>query len=862
MTLSLGFDYRAKRALTTVAVAAGLLLLDGRLGPVSFPLRRVAASTLLVIVILCVVRPRGWLASTFAFWGSVVFTAIAPTVPLALLAYIFAAAMAGMNSASSTSPLARGLPQSCLAYVGIRFLSELIPQSRAVGASVSTAAHGYLRVVTESDHHLSLTALGGPAVVLLAVFLLWRWRLSGSWARLLGAAAVPLAWFVLLPLVVPAASAGPIGVFTRGAWYGLLWIGCSAIIDAAAPWSAGVACASGRATLRSLLISAGECAAQFTNRSSERQGTPLPCGAVRPDEPGGLLPYPSTERRACKLALALAVCAASLLIGATLSGGIISSIPANQSILVHNRGGLDWERPVFGKFGAFSGGMFGLLPVYARANGYRFEVLDQDAIKPDDLAGFQTLVLINSPKEWKGDELRTVRDFVANGGSLLVLGDHTDVYGLMRGFNSLLDGFGILFEFDSAYPAREGWRGCLAAAPDAVASGWEIESPGVAIGASLKLHSASRALLRGRYAHSDIGARGNVIGSFLGNYAYDEGEELGDVVLAASVTHGRGRVVVLGDTSPFQGGLSYSFPRTVGPILSFLSRPTSVFERPAMRTLAAALLTSILLISWASRAETSSTAMISATLFVGVAGGWSTGRSQLHSPISIAPDCFFIDQSHLPAVGHYEAKVNPSGSLNTNLLRCGLRVADLAEWDFSALSEARGIAFIAPQRSFTQSEVEDMLRFEEAGGVVLLAVGYPDSSASRPLLDAHGLHIEARPLGTVPDAAASSGERERERPRFLDAWPIVSTSGKDLATIPAVDVLYRAENDVIALFRKHGRGGLLFFADSRFFSSMNIEDTWGHWVGNLALIHDAFRRYLAVDPDAVRPVFRSPSKPE
>jgi len=43
---------------------------------------------------------------------------------------------------------------------------------------------------------------------------------------------------------------------------------------------------------------------------------------------------------------------------------------------------------------------------------------------------------------------------------------------------------------------------------------------------------------------------------------------------------------------------------------------------------------------------------------------------------------------------------------------------------------------------------------------------------------------------------------------------------------------------------------------------MNIEDMWGQWEGNLALIHDVFRKYLKVDPDVVRPVFRSPKKPD
>jgi hypothetical protein len=253
------------------------------------------------------------------------------------------------------------------------------------------------------------------------------------------------------------------------------------------------------------------------------------------------------------------------------------------------------------------------------------------------------------------------------------------------------------------------------------------------------------------------------------------------------------------------------------------------------------------------------TAAITGMLFAGAAGGLMESRAQVQSPIAIDSDCFLIDQSHLPAIGHYEAKVNPSGALNVNLLRCGLRVVDLDDWDDAAISKARGVGFIAPQRSFTRREVEDLLRFEAGGGVVLLAVGQPDCAAAKALLVAHGLDLEARPLGTFPPAA---GTREKKRPRFLDPWPIVSTSGRDLASAPEIDVLYRAQNDVIALFCKRGRGGLLLFSDTRYFSSMNIEDMWGQWEGNLALIHDVFRKYLHFEPEAVRPVFRSPEKPE
>ena len=54
------------------------------------------------------------------------------------------------------------------------------------------------------------------------------------------------------------------------------------------------------------------------------------------------------------------------------------------------------------------------------------------------------------------------------------------------------------------------------------------------------------------------------MGSFLGNYHYDQGERLGDVVLVATTTYGRGRIVVWGDTSAFQGGLSSNYRKSSG----------------------------------------------------------------------------------------------------------------------------------------------------------------------------------------------------------------------------------------------------------------------------------------------------------
>jgi hypothetical protein len=928
---------RVACAVTSLAATGTLLFLDGQLGPLSFTLRRASALAVLAVIVAFRIGPsRVW---QVAGWAAVIVAiavvARASSVPIALVGFVVALAAIEIGSGSrpSSVQLAVGVVPACLSYIALRFAVDLVPQVGAVAEVVARGADRYVKRVRGFDDHLSITALGGAAVVLAVLYLLWSWRGAGGIGRLVAAVAIPLAWLALLPVVTSDVSAGPIAVFSRGTYHGLFWLGIAGLVGTLGPSGGGESTASNR----------GKAPSPTLRAPSPRRGEGL-------GEPGSISPA------ARRLPLAFA-CLAAALAGVCLVGTALIGPAAGRSIRAYNRGGLDWERPVFGQFGAFTGGMFGLFPVYCRAEGYDFDVIDKseksvteeaghapvggtniasvifaiarwnlgfksilesgwkgvavlqkrglhgaspsrgdsranaavpskdpatkggevsrgrptsppavkpvpDTIEPADLEKTQILVLINSPKIWDDRERQTILDFVARGGSLLVLGDHTDVFGLMRGFNSLLGPMGIQFRFDSAYKARETWRGCQAAAPDAIAWGWDNANPGVAVGASLELSGSARPLLVGRYAFSDNGVRENVMGSVLGNYHYDKGERLGDVVLVATATYGRGRVVVWGDTSAFQSVSSY-YPNVVGPMLAWLSRPAAWTERPPVRIAAALGLLGAMLWLWIIRGTPMQVALVAFSLLVGLAVPWALSLPNLEARIHVAGDTVLVDHSHFPGSGHYNAKVNPVGPLYTNLLRSGFRVADMEVWDPEAIARARGIAFVAPQRSFSVGEVNALLKAEERGAVVILTTGQPDSAGSKRLLDAHGFTLLPRPMGKVTPADPTASRREREKqPRFLDAWPIATLDGRDPAEVPGVEIIYRHGEDVVALFRRVGKGGLLLIADTRFFSDMNVEDMSGYWLGNLALIHDLFRRYLGADPDAVKPLFRSPVKPQ
>ena len=67
--------------------------------------------------------------------------------------------------------------------------------------------------------------------------------------------------------------------------------------------------------------------------------------------------------------------------------------------------------------------MFGNLPQFLEAMG--FSTAKVDTISSDNLQEAKILMMINVDRELPQDELEAIWGFVEEGGSLLLLGDHT-----------------------------------------------------------------------------------------------------------------------------------------------------------------------------------------------------------------------------------------------------------------------------------------------------------------------------------------------------------------------------------------------------------------------------------------------------
>jgi len=188
----------------------------------------------------------------------------------------------------------------------------------------------------------------------------------------------------------------------------------------------------------------------------------------------------------------------------------------------------------------------------------------------DALIDANILILLNLKKGFSSTDLQSIREYVKNGGSLLVFAEHTSMFVPDQDFasgrdylNDVLDPTGIKINPDTADYIPEHWQYAATALPHPVTRDLGFDLATSSVGASLSLSGNARPLIIGRFAFSDRSNQS--MPGHLGDRLYEPGEVLGDLVIAACDTYGKGKVLVFGDTSyifnnelPFRYNLVYN----------------------------------------------------------------------------------------------------------------------------------------------------------------------------------------------------------------------------------------------------------------------------------------------------------------
>jgi len=531
--------------------------------------------------------------------------------------------------------------------------------------------------------------------------------------------------------------------------------------------------------------------------------------------------------------LAGACClAVGVMVSVLLCNGLPERKPFEKRVVFYTKGSLDWDVPRFGTYGQRSGGMFGLMPKHLSAVGFRTGMID--SIAPAYLAEADCLVMINLDQPLSRQELLTVWDFVRHGGGLLLLGDHTNLGGLMDHFNQILLQVPMRFQFDSAMPSRYTWDYLMDVRAHVLTRGLSEQIAGAWwVGASLKCLPPAVPLVVGRYCYADKGYAHNISQAYLGNRRFDYYERQNDVVLAACVRYGNGIIMACGDTSAFHNTTSmatWPFVANVCNVLAERSGGNAGQGRMALIAAVAICLILILVLTFIPRLNIVTPAVLLVALAI---TAHHSASLQVRGHVSSIPDgrlgIAYIDYAHVGRFDQMSWEDDSIGGLKNNLLRNGFFPMALKRWDREAIMSAKILILIAPTRRFASGEIAILKEFVAQGGRLLLSVGWEERDASLPVLDAFNFGIDSVPLA---QATCEYHDREKMLVHFHEAWPVLYEDGDDIT------VLCRPLGFAAVVVRRFGAGRIAVIGDSYFLLNETLEGSKNYSIPNMMLLRN------------------------
>lgn len=537
-------------------------------------------------------------------------------------------------------------------------------------------------------------------------------------------------------------------------------------------------------------------------------------------------------RRSLGFAVPLAVVLAVSLV---LVGFEPPAMTPDRNVLVYDSipGESRVDVPVFGSYGLEKSGQFGLLPDYLRGRGYSVRVTQE--LSKADLAWARTLVIFNLRSTLDGATDRAVRGFVDGGGSLLLAGDHTGWDEIRKPSNALLEPYGITLNFDSAIPMRDGWFNGTDIRVHPIVARARQPDMQIVIGASLTVHPPARTLVVGRDGYSDPGNEENLAEGFLGNMQYDAGERFGDLALVAESTAGAGRVLVFGDTTPFQNGaLPHSY-RFVDDVFTWLSTAPSAAASRVLGVVAALAFVGCAVLLYAYAAARTGTAvlvlsvvaMLGATVLVGVLSRAAVADADSRAftmPYAV------VDLSHFEGMGRRTSPDSVDG-LALNLQRNGYTCFLMSDFDSAMVHDAEVLVVPAPLAPFDGAELRAVDELVRTGGLLIVTAGSERPAGSFGLLDYYGFNLGMAPLGKA------TSEWAGHTIHFWSAWPIEMRAGL------SGEVIADAWGYPVAVYRSQGAGGVLAVGDGGFLFDKNLEGIRSYNEHNILFLKEFLKTF-------------------
>jgi hypothetical protein len=173
----------------------------------------------------------------------------------------------------------------------------------------------------------------------------------------------------------------------------------------------------------------------------------------------------------------------------------------------------------------------------------------RDPLSKDLLSGYSVVVVKTPTESYSSSEIDALENYVQNGGSLILVGDHTDAFGMSTHLNPIASRFGASFNIDS-FADPDDIRTLYSAGKLSHPFAKTLSDPFLFYtGCSLSLPWLSIDMVRSEFQLLDNFDRSK--GTFFGDFKVQGIERVGSVVQAAGISCGKGKVFLWSDSTLF-----------------------------------------------------------------------------------------------------------------------------------------------------------------------------------------------------------------------------------------------------------------------------------------------------------------------
>jgi hypothetical protein len=444
-----------------------------------------------------------------------------------------------------------------------------------------------------------------------------------------------------------------------------------------------------------------------------------------------------------------------------------------------------------------------------------------DVITAESLADTDVLILKTPTSPYSHEEISAILDFVAEGGGLYLIGDHTNVFGTGSNLNQIAPNFGISFNYDCTYelaagslseydapkllphPAIQGLPHFLFATSCTLDTGWLTEA--VITGYGLKNLPAD-------YSQKN----------FFPEDTHSGQMEFGAFVQSAATVYGKGRVLAFTDSTVYSNFWMHMSgkPEMLLKNLQWLNRvnsfplPTRALSLPAVSSALLALAALMAFATVAKReisAGVCAAAALAALLLSVIVFGVQARSVPMPEPIRPMTNICFEDEystARLPKdlTGFLSNMDQQISTFYVWTQRLGY-VPSLRQSLDKALSEGDMAVVVKPGKPLR--DPEGIMRRVEEGARLLILDNAANGNYASPLLRLADMRINA---GDMADQA-DYGEL-RDIPLTKNVAAV--TGGQPVITD-------RNGNAILSV-QRIGKGTVAVFSDPDLFFNLELGD--------------------------------------